>query len=77
MKRNTGASPVDGGLFKKSLISLPAEKILSCPWITTARTALSSWAAASASAMAPYIAEVIEFFFSRRLMVIVITPAST
>ena len=30
-KRNTGASGLLGGIFKKSAISLPAEKIVSCP----------------------------------------------
>ena len=75
-KRNTGASDVEGGFFRKSPMSLPAEKMVSWPWITTARTALSPEAASSASAMAAYMAAVIEFFLSTRLRVMVSTPAS-
>ena len=57
-------------------MSLPALKMVASPWISTARTALSSAAFASASASSAYIALVIEFFLSSRLKVRVITPAS-
>ena len=76
-KRNTGASDVAGGLFRKSPMSLPAEKMVSWPWMTTARTAVSWLADSSASAMASYMAAVMEFLRARRLIVRVITPAST
>ena len=76
-KRKTGESLVEVGPFKKSLMSLPALKIVSCPWNTTTRTIAFASACAKASAIVAYIAEEIEFFFSTRLNVIVITPAST
>ena len=78
MKRITGVSPATLLLeaLRKSFRSLPALKIAMSPWNTSTRTAASSRAAASASAMAPYIAEVIEFFFAARLKVSVQTPSS-
>src|SRR2546423_3627231 len=75
-KRDTCESLPDGGLFRKSPMSLPAENTVSWPWITATRTAASDAALASASASTPYIAEVIEFLRSRRLNVSVITPRS-
>ena len=57
-------------------MSLPALKMVSWPWNTTTRTAASPSACASASAIAPYMAEVMEFFLSTRFRVRVITPAS-
>ena len=75
-KRNTGESCVAGGAFRKSPMSLPALKMVASPWISTVRTALSCSACASASASSAYIAPVMEFFLSRRLKVMVITPAS-
>ena len=44
------------------------------PVINTARTAGSAFAASSASAICPYIAPVIAFFFSGRAISIVATP---
>jgi len=75
-KRNTGDSCVDGGPFKKSAISFPALNTVSCPWKTTTRTSGLASACCKASAISAYMAEVIEFFLSIRLNVMVITPAS-
>jgi hypothetical protein len=58
-------------------MSLPAEKIVSCPWITTTRIVSCSAAWSRASAMLAYIADVIEFFLSIRLNVMVMTPSVT
>src|SRR5450830_613775 len=74
-KLNTGASRLAGGALRKSPMPLPALKMVSWPWNTTARTASSASACASASAMAVYMAPVSEFFFSTRFRVMVITPA--
>ncbi|KAF7963155.1 hypothetical protein AWV80_13000 [Cupriavidus sp. UYMU48A] len=60
----------------KSSRSLPAVKISSLPRIRITRTALSSSAARSASAMAWYIAAVMAFFFSARSNSIVRMPWS-
>ena len=76
-KRCTGASCVAGGWLRKSPMSLPALNTVSWPCNTTARIAGSASACASASASAPYIAAVREFFLSTRFSVRVITPAST
>ena len=58
----------------KSSMSLPEVKMPGWPVISTARTALSSSAASSASAIAWYIAAVSAFFFSGRAISIVATP---
>ena len=58
-------------------MSLPAEKTVSWPWMTTARTATSWLADSSASASALYMSAVMEFLRATRFSVIVITPAST
>ena len=75
-KRNTGDSVPCGGRFRKSPMSLPALNTVSWPcstatWMSGSRSALSS-----ASAIAPYIAAVIEFLRSSRFKVMVITPRS-
>ena len=54
--RDTGLVSVSGGRSRKSFRSLPAVKQSRAPWISTTRTAASPSAAASASAIAPYIA---------------------
>src|SRR5450759_3364980 len=74
-KRHTGDSCEALGRSRKSAMSLPALKIVSCPWNTTTRTATSASACTSASAMAAYIGREIEFFFSTRFRVMVITPS--
>jgi len=58
-------------------MSLPALNTVSWPWMSSTRTAASDCPRSMASARLAYIAEVIEFFLSRRLKVRVITPAST
>ena len=75
-KRNTGDSWVDGGLFRKSAMSLPALNTVGSPWNTTTRVAASSRAASRVSARAAYMAAVNEFFLPTRLRVMVVTPAS-
>ena len=55
-KRNTGASGVLAPRFKKSLMSLPALKIVAWPWITTTCT-LASAAACLFYAVATHPAE--------------------
>src|SRR5919108_3664418 len=75
-KRNDCDSVPDGGRFRKSPMSLPAENTVSWPWITTTRTAASLAALVSAAASAPYIADVIEFLRSRRLEGWGLTPRS-
>ena len=57
-------------------MSLPALNTVSWPCTTTTRTAASASAASNASAMALYIAKVIEFLRSSRFRVMVITPRS-
>jgi len=52
-KRNTGASICEGGWFKKSAMSLPAENTWGWPCSTTTRTAASAAAAWSRSASEP------------------------
>ena len=74
-KRNTGESMVLGLAFRKSPMSLPALKMVSWPWNTTARTAGSACACARASAMLVYMAAVMAFFLSTRFRVMVSTPA--
>ena len=61
----------------KSSMSLPEVKTPGCPLMSTARTALSSRAAFSASAIAWYIATVSAFFLSGRAISIDATPFST
>src|SRR5262245_59041437 len=72
----TGESAPCGGRCMKSSRSLPDVKTPGCPVISTARTAGSSAAARSASAIAWYIAAVSAFFFSGRAISMVATPFS-
>ena len=66
-----------GRLLRKSPMSLPALKIVASPWISTARTAPSCVGLAPAHRPVRRTSRsVIEFFLSRRLKVMVITPAS-
>jgi len=60
--------------LQKSAMSLPALKMVSCPWITSTRTLASACACSSTSAMPAYMAVVKEFFLATRWMVRVVTP---
>jgi hypothetical protein len=82
-KRPTGVSstalapPPSRPCCMKSLRSFPEVKMPGCPVKSTARTALSSVAASSASDIAVYIAGVSAFFFSGRAISMVATPLRT
>src|SRR5690606_15409474 len=65
-KRCTGASPLCGGLFRKSPRSLPAVKASWLPVISATRTAPSAAACSSPSASVAYIAAVIAFLRAGR-----------
>ena len=74
MNTRAGDSSAAAARCTKSSMSLPEVKMPGWPVISTARTALSSFAASSASAIALYIAPVMAFFFSGRAISIVATP---
>src|SRR6478752_6083592 len=67
IKRDWGVSPDPGGLFRKSITSLPAQNESPAPCQSTTRICASFAAALRRSARVTYMSDVIAFFFSGRL----------